>query len=117
VASKAKPSKPKKRYGTSISYRDSEAATTTFTVLQKITGRKQGKSCKKPSKSNKHRKPCTLYVTMGSFSHTDLAGVNTLHFSGRLKGKKLPSGSYRLRVVPRNAAGTGATVVASFTIK
>ncbi|HEY3970719.1 MAG TPA: hypothetical protein VGL79_04915, partial [Solirubrobacteraceae bacterium] len=46
--------KTKKTYGTSVSYSDSQAATTTFTVLRETPGRKQGKACAKPSKANKH---------------------------------------------------------------
>ena len=54
---------------------------------------------------------------MGGFTHTDLAGANSLHFSGRLNGKALAKGLYTLQAVPRNVAGSGATVSKSFTIK
>jgi hypothetical protein len=107
----------KKKFGAKISYRDSQAATTTFTVLRPSKGRKQGKSCKKPSKSNKRGKRCTILTKLGSFTHVDAAGANSLHFSGRLKGKKLPRGAYTLQAVPRDAAGNGAPVRRSFTIK
>jgi hypothetical protein len=113
--SKAK--KPKKKYGTTVSYKDSQAATTTFTVLRPSSGRTQGKSCKKPSKANKHGKHCTIYTALGSFTHTDTAGANKLHFSGRLKGRKLAKGSYRLQAVAHNAAGNGKAVSKEFKIK
>ena len=106
-----------KKYGAKITYRDSQIATTTFTVLRETSGRKQGKSCKKPSKSNKHGKRCTILTAIGSFTHTDIAGANSLHFSGRLKGKKLPAGSYKLQAVAHDAAGNGLAVSKSFTIK
>ena len=106
-----------KKYGATITYRDSQIATTTFTVLRETSGRKQGKSCKKPSKSNKHGKRCTIITAIGSFTHLDIAGANSLHFSGRLKGKKLPAGSYKLQAVAHDAAGNGAAVEKSFKIK
>jgi hypothetical protein len=109
--------KKKQKYGTTISYRDSQAATTTFTVVSEAKGHKQGKSCKQPSKANKRGKPCKLLVRKGSFTHVDIAGANSLHFSGRLGGKSLAKGVYKLQAVPRNAAGSGVMVSKSFTIK
>jgi hypothetical protein len=106
-----------KKYGAKISYRDSQVATTTFTVLLETSGRRQGRSCKKPSSKNKHGKRCTLLTKVGSFTHTDTAGANSLHFSGRIKGKKLPAGTYELEAVAHDAAGNGATVSKSFKIE
>jgi hypothetical protein len=113
--SKAK--KPAKKYGTTVSWRDSLAANTTFTVLLETKGRKQGKSCKKQSKANKHGKSCTILKVVGSFSHTDVAGANKVRFSGRINGRKLSKGSYLLQAVPHNAAGNGNTVKRQFKIK
>jgi hypothetical protein len=107
----------KKQYGAKITWRDSQAATTTFTVLLPSAGRMQGRACKKPGKANKHGRRCILYKPLGSFTHTDKAGANSLHFSGRLHGRKLPRGSYRLQAVAHNAAGNGAAASKSFTIK
>lgn len=112
-----KKSKAKKKFGATISYRDNQAATTTFTVVSEAKGRKQGKTCKKPSRANKHGKPCKLLVNAGSFVRVDTAGANSLRFSGRLKSKALLPGIYKLLAVPRNAAGSGATVSKGFTIK
>ena len=106
-----------KNYGAKISYRDSQIATTTLTVLRETSGRKQGKSCKKPSKANKHGKRCTILTALGSFSHVDVAGANSLHFSGRIKGKKLPAGSYELQAIAHDAAGNGVAVEKSFKVE
>jgi hypothetical protein len=110
-------SSAKAKYGTLVSYRDSQAATAVFTVLRVSTGRKQAGSCHKPSKANRKGRPCTLLVALASVSHSDAAGAEHFHFSGRLKGKKLAKGAYRLQAVPRNSAGIGKAVVHSFTIK
>jgi hypothetical protein len=88
-----------------------------LTVLKPSSGRTQGKSCKKPSKANKHGKHCTIYTAIGSFTHADTAGANKLHFSGRLKSKKLGKGSYLLQAVAHNAAGNGKAVSKGFKIK
>jgi hypothetical protein len=109
--------KAKKKYGATISYRDSQIATTTFTVLRESAGRKQGKSCKKPSKKNKHGKACTLLAKVGSFTHIDVTAANSLRFSGRIAGKKLTAGSYELQAVAHDAAGNGPTATKSFKIK
>src|SRR5207248_702549 len=105
--------------GTTISYQDTLAATTTFTVLQSSAGIRRGKSCVAPPKRpSRHRaKRCTRFRVMGSFTHVDAAGANRPHFSGRLRGRKLKPGSYRLQAVARNAAGqSSATMVASFRV-
>jgi hypothetical protein len=106
-----------KKYGAKITYIDSQAATTTFTVLMPVTGRTQGRSCRKPSKANRHGRRCTLYKALGTFTHADVAGLISLHFSGRLRGKKLAKGSYRLQAVPNDAAGKGAAVSVKFKVK
>jgi hypothetical protein len=114
----SKPTKKrKKRYGATISWRDSEAATTTFTVLRPSRGRMQGKVCKKPSKRNRHGKRCKLLTKVGSFAHVDQLGANSLLFSGRIKAKKLAPGSYLLQAMPRDSLGAGRVLSKSFTIK
>jgi hypothetical protein len=107
----------KTKYGTLIKYSDSQAATTTFTITVTEGGRKQGKSCRKPSHSNRKGKHCTRTVTLGSFSHTDVAGANSLRFTGRLHSHKLAKGAYHLEAIPRNSAGAGTPVKKTFNIK
>jgi Protein of unknown function (DUF1565) len=105
------------KHGTTITYVDSQVAVTTFTVLAHEAGRRVGGSCVKPSKKNRKHKRCVRVVTLGSFTHKDVAGANSLRFTGRLNGRKLAKRGYELQAVPRNAAGAGATVSRSFTIK
>jgi hypothetical protein len=109
-------SNSKRRYGTMIGYHDSQPGTTTLTVLRPTSGRIHGGSCVKPSHSNRKGRRCTLYVAVGSFTHLDSAGTASLHFSGRLKGKRLPSGAYRLQATPSDGAGKGRSVHAEFKI-
>ncbi len=106
----------KARYGAKVSWRDSEAATASFTVVRLSAGRTQGRSCRKPSHENRHGRRCTLKINAGGFTHADLAGADSGRFSGRLKGHRLAAGSYELMVVPHNANGTGAAVSKAFRI-
>jgi hypothetical protein len=55
-------------------------------------------------------------VTAGSFTHHDAGGQNTFKFSGRVGGKKLKPGSYRLRATPRANKHAGLTATAGFKI-
>jgi hypothetical protein len=107
----------KTKYGTLIKYDDSQAASTTFTITVTEPGRKHGKSCVKPSHKNRKGKHCTRTVTLGNFSHTDIAGANSLRFTGRLHSHKLHKGAYHLQAVPRNSAGAGTPVKKTFNIK
>ncbi len=111
-------SSSKRKYGTRITYADSQAATTTFTVLKQSTGRRQGSSCRKLSRSNSHGKRCKLLTKVGAFTHADRAGTaSALHFSGRVRGKRLSAGLYTLQAAASNAAGRGPVATAHFTIR
>jgi hypothetical protein len=108
----------KLKTGTTVSYTDSQAATTTFTVLQKQPGRRnnQGVRVKVPRKPR--GKPCTRTVTIGGFKRTDSAGADSCHFSARVNGRKLTPGGYQLQAVARDAAGlTSRPVAISFRVK
>jgi hypothetical protein len=103
--------------GTVVTYEDSEAATTTFTVQRRAAGRRRGTRCVKARRRPPKAKRCTRYVKVGTFRHADAAGPNRLRFTGRVRGRKLKPGAYRLRAVPRTAAGSGKAVARPFRIK
>jgi WD40 repeat protein len=67
--------------GTTISYRDTLAATTRFQVFLCIAKR--------------HR--CTRLRAVGAFSHQDRVGANRLRFTGRLHRHPLTTGRYLFR--------------------
>ncbi len=103
----------KLKTGATVSYTDSQAATTTFTVLQKQPGRRSNQGvCVKVGRKP-HGKPCTRTVTIGSFNHIDSAGADSFHFSARVNGRKLKPGGYQLQAVARNAAGLRSRPVTS----
>jgi hypothetical protein len=95
--------------GTRVMYSVSVPATTTFTIEHAVSGRKSGGRCVAKTRRNTHAKVCTRYVAVtGSFMHADAPGPNSLHFSGRLAGHKLPAGTYLLVATGRDMAGKAA---------
>ncbi len=105
--------------GTTVSYSDTQAATTTVQVQRPTSGiRVGGGPCTAPPKHRpRHAHACTLYVTVGSsFTHADSAGTNRFHFTGRVSGRRLAKGSYRLAVTPLLGGRAGATLTATFSI-
>jgi hypothetical protein len=105
--------------GTTVSYRLSQAATTTFTLTRATSGRLVARSkCVAPKRSNRTKPRCTRYVSVrGSFSRAGTAGTNRFKFTGRLRGRKLAPGTYRLTAVASNANGKSVAVTSSsFTI-
>jgi hypothetical protein len=107
--------------GTKVSFKLNEAANVRFTVTQRTKGRKvkRGKKtiCVKPTKKNRKRKRCTRTVTLkGSFSRTGVAGKNSFHFTGRLNGRKLKPGRYRLVATPTAGGKKGKSISTSFRI-
>ncbi len=77
------------RTGSTITYSDTVAATTVFTVERPTIGRLNGGSCAKTTKRNRSRKHCTRLIKIGQFNHADGAGTNRFHFTGRVGGRKL----------------------------
>jgi hypothetical protein len=106
-ASRAK--RRRHKVGTTVSYTDSQAGTATLTVLRPAKGRRvrKGKKrvCAKPTRKNRKKRRCTRYVKVGSFTHKDVAGKNRLHFSGRIRHRKLRPGRYRLQVTAKGPNG------------
>jgi hypothetical protein len=115
---KRKPSRRKRpSIGTTITYRDTTAAKTTFTVELKVIGVRSGKRCVKPrGRIRKGARRCSLTVKRGSFSHVDRSGLNTVRFTGRLSGRPLAPAAYSLLVVASNAAGSSRPLSVRFRI-
>jgi uncharacterized repeat protein (TIGR01451 family) len=105
--------------GTDVTYSVTQAATTTLTVHRRARGVRKGKRCVKPPRKPPRRKPkrCTRLVRQGTITHQDPAGPVSFHFSGRLRGKALKPGSYRVSAVARNFSGASPAVRAGFTVK
>lgn len=101
--------------GTTISYRESAAATTTFTVLKILIGRRHGRQCV-AGPATKRQGRCTRRVPIGSAHHTDVAGEVRVRFSGRIHGHKLAPGRYLLVLTPRANGQAGRAVTLTFRV-
>jgi hypothetical protein len=97
---------PAAKRGTRVRYRLSEDASARFTVQRVVPGRRVGRRCVAPNRRNRGRRRCRRHRSVpGSFSHRGIAGTNGFRFSGRLRGRKLRPGAYRLTIVATDAAG------------
>lgn len=88
--------------GATITYFDSESATTTFTVLR----------CTKPLAHG----GCGRFAKVTHFTHHDRRGRNRLTLRGRIGSRTLAAGSYRLDATARAGKKTGNTASAKFRI-
>lgn len=104
--------------GPTVTYTDSRAATTTFTVWRGQPGVIRGGRCFLPAP--RHPSPgtrrCTGYLPVVSFTHADRRGANRFHFNGNVGGVKLQPGTYFLVAVPRSGGVTGKSAAVRFRI-
>lgn len=102
------------------------AVTATFSAAAKpsspsfgkaVPGRRVGKSCRKPSRSNRSKRKCTRYKAASGFSVNGKAGANKVAFASKLsRSKRLSLGKYKLTATPTNAAGKGAARTTKFNL-
>lgn len=84
------------KQGARVSYRDSVAARTKFRVYRMNAGVRR---------------------LVGSFTHSDTVGQNHFRFSGRVGGRALRAGSYRLKAIARLDGSASQARTVSFTIR
>jgi uncharacterized repeat protein (TIGR01451 family) len=94
-----------RKKGTAFRYTLSEPARVVFRIDRKMTGRRVGKACRKPTRRNRHARTCTRYVSQGAFAQNSIVGPNVRKWSGKLGAKSLTRGRYRATVVATDAAG------------
>lgn len=93
-------------------------ARVTFTLSRRASGRKVRGRCVALTRRNRRASRCTRLTTIGSFTAALTAGKRKATFSGRLKGRALTRGSYRITAVPRGADGRpGAPAARSFAVR
>lgn len=105
--------------GTLVSFRLDRAATVTFTVQRSRPGRLVKGSCRADTHAKRTATRCTRWSPVNrSFTWAARAGANSLRFTGRIGGHKLPPRSYRLTAQPSDRSGTtGQLAQAAFTIR
>ena len=89
--------------GTRIKWALTEFARVTITVQKRRT---LSRICRRAARSSRHRTGCRKYVAVkGRFATASTAGVNSVRFRGRLRGKRLKPGRYRFVIRARDGAG------------
>lgn len=106
---------------TRVSYRSSVAAKVHFGVLRLRPGRRKGSGasarCVRETKRNRSAARCTRRVAVkGGFAQMASAGSNRFRFTGRLAGRSLEAGRYRLMATPAAAGRTGKPTSRGFRI-
>src|SRR4051812_15386179 len=102
---RATAARTRRRRGARISYALDEQATVTFTVKRIITRVVRG------------RKRTRYRPVRGSFIDAGELGGNRIRFSGRMSGRRLKPGRYRLIALPVDAArNTGNAALARFRV-
>jgi hypothetical protein len=99
--------------GTTIRFTLSEAATVTFRIERRVTGRRvrrkgrRGRVCVRETKKNARRKNrrCSLFRGIGTLTRRAGAGRSTLPFSGYLNRRRLRAARYRFAISAKDAAG------------
>ncbi len=105
--------------GTRLSFVLSEAASITFSVERGRPGRLVSGRCRQQTRENRRSRPCTSFIAVpGAFRWNAQAGATTLRFTGRVNGRRLARGRYRLVATARDRSGNRATPARiAFTIK
>jgi hypothetical protein len=88
--------------GATVSFALSEAARISFRVERLVRGRLLGRRCIAGRRTGA---ACLKHVSKGSFEFDATSGANVARLSGRLSGRALPPGRYRLTAVARDASG------------
>jgi virginiamycin B lyase len=103
--------------GTTFKYMLTKDARVTLTIEQALPGRAKGRSCAKPSRTNRKGKKCTRYAKKGALTRTGQSGQNEVAFSGRIGSKALKPGHYRVGIAGTDSAGqTSAVQYGRFTV-
>jgi hypothetical protein len=94
--------------GTTVSFTLLEPARVTFTVQRAVRGTKRGLRCVK----GRTGKRCTRFVSVrGSFAVSGNPGGNRFRFTGRVHGRTLARGHYRLIATPSDSTAAKGTAV------
>jgi phosphatidylinositol-3-phosphatase len=100
--------KPAKRRSPkrTVSYSVSQPAQVSFSIDRGVLGRRSRGRCRKPTRRNRRARTCRRYKRVrGSFAQSAITGSNSLGFGGRLNGRRLKAGHYRLIAVADGFAG------------
>jgi hypothetical protein len=96
------------RAGTTFRYSLDEAARVTFTIERVLPGRRVGRRCVKPRRSNRSRRRCRRHVVFARFAQQASIGANSRRWSGRKGRRRAPVGRYRATLIATDAVGNAS---------
>ncbi|MBF6619179.1 MAG: PKD domain-containing protein [Patulibacter sp.] len=102
--------------GTSFRFRLNRAASVRLSISQRVSGRRAGRRCAKATRKNRGKRRCARYESRGKLSMDAKAGSNRFAFRGKLRGRTLKPGRYRVQVVARSNGKRSRTATTTFTI-
>jgi CSLREA domain-containing protein len=102
--------------GTVFAFRLDQAATVTIAIRTRAPGRRAGRSCKPDSRKLRHRPRCTRTITIATLTRAAHAGLDSVAFTGRIRGRALKPGRYTAVFNAIDGAGTSGPHALSFTI-
>jgi hypothetical protein len=98
--------------GTTVTYTVSGGVKVDFSVSRAHKGRLVGRHCVKGTRSNANRKKCAYYTPVkGAFTQNAATGSNHFVFSGRIGGKTLKPGRYKLTALAGHLISEAFTIV------
>jgi subtilisin family serine protease len=94
------------RRGSRLSFRVNELVRARVQIYSRLAGRRVGRRCLRPTRARRRRPRCTRFISRGVFTMPgQLNGLVRRTFSGRLRGRALKPGPYRLTVRANDLAG------------
>ncbi len=102
---------------TTVAWRLDLAARVAFTVDRAASGRGSRRACHAPTRSNRRARRCVRWIPVaGTLTAAGRRGANRLRFDGRIGGRALRAGRYRLHGVAGTAGGATGPAAVSFRI-
>jgi hypothetical protein len=107
---------PKLPVGTTFRFKLDRAAQVRLAFSQIVAGRRVNGRCVKATRTNRKKSRCQRSQTVGTLNVSGKAGTNTVAFRGKIGGRTLQPGRYRLLATARADGKTSRTASAQFTI-
>jgi len=99
----------KAKKGTTFHFELSEPARVLFVVSRQQAGRRVGRRCVEPKRSNRSRSKCARFTVAGRFAVAATSGKNIKKFSGLIGRRALKPGRYRVTLTAKDAAGNSSS--------
>jgi hypothetical protein len=107
---------PKLPVGTTLRFKLDRAAQVQLTFSRIVSGRRAGGRCVKAGKGNRGKPRCDRARSAGTLQVAGKAGSNAIAFNGKLRGRALAPGRYRLLVTATANGKTSTAKSLRFTI-